>query len=79
VFELIEAPNKLVYTWALEGLAGDPERVTVQFTAQGATTEVTVTHEGIPSAPGRDRHEQGWLGCLDGLLKYLQTSSTARD
>jgi uncharacterized protein YndB with AHSA1/START domain len=79
VFEVIEAPNKLVYTWALERLSGDPERVTVQFTAQGETTEVVVTHECILSAPGRDRHQQGWLGCLDGLANYLHAGATAGD
>ena len=71
-FEVIEAPDRLVYTWALEPLSGAAERVTVRFVAQGQATEVIVTHEGIASAPARDRHEQGWRGCLDGLASHLQ-------
>lgn len=71
-FEVIEAPDKLVYTWALEPLSGATERVTVRFVAQGRATAVIVTHEGIASAPMRDRHELGWRGCLDGLASHLQ-------
>src|SRR6202140_5625228 len=78
-FEVIEAPHKLVYTWALEPPSGAPERVTVRFVAQGRATEVIVTHEGIASAPVRDRHERGWQGCLDGLASYLQDGAQPDD
>jgi uncharacterized protein YndB with AHSA1/START domain len=70
-FEVIERPNRLVYSWRLGTEIGASERVSVIFEARGANTEVTVTHERIPSVPVRDVHEQGWLGCLDGLAKYL--------
>ena len=75
VFEVIEAPHKLVYTWGLEPLAGAPERVTVQFQAHHELTEVIVTHQGIPSAQVRDRHDEGWRGCLDGLANYLHAAT----
>jgi len=75
VFEVIEAPHRLVYTWGLEPISGPPERVTVQFRPQGESTEVIVTHESIPSAPMRERHELGWQGCLDGLATYLQSGA----
>jgi uncharacterized protein YndB with AHSA1/START domain len=78
-FEVIEAPHRLVYTWALEPASGAPERVTVRFVAQGRATEVIVTHEGIASAPVRDRHERGWQGCLDGLASYLQDGARPDD
>jgi uncharacterized protein YndB with AHSA1/START domain len=70
-FLVIEAPYRLVYTWGLEPLAGEQERVTVRFEQQGEATEVIVMHEGIASAPLRDRHREGWHGCLDGLAEYL--------
>src|ERR1700693_1126996 len=66
-FLSIEAPYKLVYTWALESVAGQTETVTVQFRSQGEATEVIVTHQGIPTVPIRQRHEHGWDGCLGGL------------
>ena len=70
-FETIERPRRLVYTWRLASEVGLSERVTVTFEARGQSTEVIVTHERIPSTEMRDMHEQGWLGCLDGLVQYM--------
>jgi uncharacterized protein YndB with AHSA1/START domain len=71
-FQLIEPPRKLVYTWRIEPAQQPAELVTVSFEprASGAT-EVIIIHEHIPNKAARDRHEQGWFGCLDGLAKYL--------
>ena len=70
-FEAIERPYKLVYTWRVGSAEGAAERVTVTFEAHGEQTEVTVMHERIPTEAMRDMHEQGWVGCLDGLIDYL--------
>jgi uncharacterized protein YndB with AHSA1/START domain len=69
-YELIERPGRLVFSWQLESPAASVERVTVTFAARGESTEVTVTHERIASPATRNLHEQGWLGCLDGLARY---------
>jgi uncharacterized protein YndB with AHSA1/START domain len=69
-FELIERPRKLVFSWRLEGIESEPERVTVQFEAAGDATEVIVTHQRIASREVRERHEQGWIGCLESLDQY---------
>ena len=69
-FEVVEPPHMLVYTWRLEGISETTERVTVRFEARGADTEVVVTHERILNQAARDQHQQGWLGCLDGLAEY---------
>jgi uncharacterized protein YndB with AHSA1/START domain len=71
-FERIEPPRKLVYTWRLEAQTDTFERVTVQFEPRGDVTEVIVTHELIPNETLRDMHQQGWIGCLEGLAKYLE-------
>jgi uncharacterized protein YndB with AHSA1/START domain len=70
-FEVVEPPNRLTYTWHLEGTEQLPERVTVQFEPMGELTDVVVTHERIATRPLRDQHEQGWQGCLDGLARYV--------
>ena len=75
VFEVIEPPHRLVYTWALEPIADPSERVTVQFKPQGQSTEVIVTHERIPSAPVREQRALGWKGCLEGLANFLQSGA----
>jgi uncharacterized protein YndB with AHSA1/START domain len=70
-FEAIERPHRLVYTWRIGAGDSASERVTVTFEARGEETEVIVMHERIPTESMRDMHEQGWLGCLDGLVNYL--------
>jgi uncharacterized protein YndB with AHSA1/START domain len=74
IFEDIEAPHRLVYSWKLETQGGPAERVTVCFVADGAFTEVVVTHERIASEAARTSHERGWMGCLDGLVKFIERS-----
>ena len=76
-FERIERPNLLVYSWRLEtgpGAGTASERVTVRFRPQGDTTEVVVMHERIATQAIKEQHEQGWVGCLAGLKRYMSTS-----
>ena len=70
-FEHIDRPRKLVYTWRIGPGTDAPERVTVVFEACAGGTEVIVTHERIADAPTRQRHAQGWHGCLERLEEYL--------
>ena len=61
-----------MYTWRVGDDGAAMERVTVTFEARGEQTEVIVVHELIPSQAMRDMHEQGWAGCLEGLVDYLE-------
>ena len=70
VFELIEPPHRLIYTWKLESQSGSTERVTVYFERLDGSTEVIVTHERIADEAARTGHERGWAGCLDSLVRY---------
>ena len=67
VFEVIEPPHRLVYSWFVDDQQGVGERVTVRFEPHDAGTEVIVEHERIGDAQARRSHEVGWIGCLDGL------------
>lgn len=76
----IRPPEKLVFTWAWtktparQGEANEcgPTIVTVEFFAQGESTEVVLTHEGFLATALRDRHEPGWKGCFETLERFLQ-------
>lgn len=76
IFELIERPNKLVYTWSVEPSTSAPETVTVRFEPRNEGTEVIIVHERILSEAARDQHAHGWHGCVDGLVDML-TIATA--
>jgi uncharacterized protein YndB with AHSA1/START domain len=70
VFERVEAPHCLVFSWRLEPGPGLDERVTVRFEPRGDATEIVIVHERIASEETRASHEAGWRGCLDGLARY---------
>jgi uncharacterized protein YndB with AHSA1/START domain len=82
IFEAVRPPSLLVYSWELAAGALTPggprppeqgaERVTVRFEPRGAATEVIVQHERIGDETARVSHEQGWFGCLDGLVALVE-------
>ena len=80
VYREVAAPEKLVFTWAWEegGGCGDSGNeqpvetlVTVEFREKGQSTEVLLTHELFPTTESRDKHNEGWSGCLNRLAKVV--------
>jgi uncharacterized protein YndB with AHSA1/START domain len=65
----IQPPRLLSFTWQWEG-SGET-LVTVELREKGATTEVVLTHSPFSSDEERDKHDHGWVGCLDRLARYL--------
>lgn len=65
VYQVIDRPHRLVFTWNSPHSGGD-SRVTVDFRASGARTEVIVTHELLPDAK-REAHNGGWTSALEKL------------
>jgi uncharacterized protein YndB with AHSA1/START domain len=74
-FEVIERPKRLIYSWRIGAESGPAERVIVRFEQSGSSTEVIVTHERIADAAIRDRHQQGWEGCLQKLAKLTDSAA----
>jgi uncharacterized protein YndB with AHSA1/START domain len=82
-FDEIVPPEKLVFSWSWDHVppsgASDESiedtRVTVEFHKRGDATEVVLTHELFPTAQIRDRHEQGWIGCLAELENVLASQA----
>jgi uncharacterized protein YndB with AHSA1/START domain len=65
----IEEPNLLCFTWAWQTTYVDtPEtQVIVELRPNGDMTDLTLIHERFRDAEFRDRHEEGWNGCLKRL------------
>jgi uncharacterized protein YndB with AHSA1/START domain len=68
----IKPPERVVFTWGWESDPNAPESlVTVEFHDLGAATEILLSHELLPNAEERGKHEHGWTGCLEQLAQYL--------
>ncbi|HUK60689.1 MAG TPA: SRPBCC domain-containing protein [Stellaceae bacterium] len=77
VYREIVPPSRLVLTWAWEEdmlthKAGHESLVTLTLRPVGGKTELTLTHERLESKGSRDSHAQGWEGCFEKLVKYLE-------
>jgi len=76
VYKEIRSPERLVFTWMWEaGVScggSDPEPtvetlVTLDFHELADQTEVVLTHERFPNVESRNKHNEGWAGCLSRL------------
>ncbi|MEQ9557605.1 MAG: SRPBCC domain-containing protein [Rhodospirillales bacterium] len=76
VYCKIEAPERLVFTWAWEntdGFQGGETLVTVTFVDKDGQTELTLRHESFAQEDHRDAHGEGWGASLDRLADILAT------
>jgi uncharacterized protein YndB with AHSA1/START domain len=70
IFKAIRPLEKLAFTWAWEP-DGVESLVTIEFRELGSSTEIFLTHEHFSSFEERDKHNHGWIGCLQQLDQYL--------
>ncbi len=49
----------------------------LRFTAHDGESELQLTHRQFPNADMRDKHNEGWTGCLDNLVKFLAKEGVA--
>jgi uncharacterized protein YndB with AHSA1/START domain len=63
----IDRPRKLVFTW-IGPLTNDVNTlVTLELTPRGAETDLTLTHERLPTSAIVEGHTRGWGHILDHL------------
>lgn len=73
VYQEIVHPEKLVFTWRWENDdPNEPETlVTVEFFENNGVTDVMLKHELFSDVAQRDKHGEGWQGCLNKLELLL--------
>ena len=70
-YEKIVENEQLIFSWKWAD-SDLVTRVTIDLKALNANeTELTLTHEGFPETDIRDRHNEGWDGCLSRLEQSL--------
>lgn len=73
----VDAPTRLVITWASPSQAADPDaysRVTFDVTSYEGMVRLTVTHDELEAGSGMDKGiRQGWPIVLSSLKSLLET------
>lgn len=71
VYEKVSPVDQLIFSWKW----ADSELVTRVIIdlreLSESETELTLTHEGFPETEIRDKHSEGWTGCLDRLTSLF--------
>ena len=71
IYREVVPDEKLVFTWAWRSTPERESLVTILIKPDGAGSLLTLQHEKFFDEPARDRHREGWTGCLDKLERYL--------
>jgi uncharacterized protein YndB with AHSA1/START domain len=71
VYREILPPEKLVFTWVSQHTHFQASLVTVEFRAQGDTTELVLTQQQLPDEEARRLHVDGWTTILGHLATWL--------
>ena len=73
VFQVLEEPSRLAFTWKWEH-GEDTTLITIFLRDVGGKTEMHFRHEGFTSEDDRNNHNKGWAGALDKLEAFLAAS-----
>jgi uncharacterized protein YndB with AHSA1/START domain len=71
IYQDVVPNERLVFTWAWRTMPERESLVTVLIAPDGEGTLFTLVHEQFFDEPARDRHREGWTGCMDKLERYL--------
>jgi uncharacterized protein YndB with AHSA1/START domain len=72
VYRTVEAPHRLVFTWAWEddkGARGFETEVTVTFAAAPGGTKLVILQKEFETVESRDQHSRGWNSTIDKLTR----------
>lgn len=71
IYREVEAPDRLVFTWAWQSTPERGSLVTVTLVPDGEGTLLTLHHEQFFDHAARDGHERGWTGTLEKLAQLF--------
>jgi len=75
VYRSIEPYRRLEFTWAWKSTPERESLVAIELRPTRDGTQLTLTHAQFADEAARDRHREGWAGCLDQLGNFLAASS----
>ncbi|MES2355431.1 MAG: SRPBCC domain-containing protein [Pseudomonadota bacterium] len=70
IYQTIDAPRRLVFTWNSPHTGPQETLVTVEFHPVDQATEIVITHERLPET-ARNGHTAGWTEILESLAEKI--------
>jgi uncharacterized protein YndB with AHSA1/START domain len=77
VYEVIDRPRRLAFTWKSPAATDEGARVTVEFKPIDGGTQVDLTHEGVPGAERVGAHTKGWTRILELMASSYERMRAA--
>ena len=71
VYREFSPVSKLAFTWAWEDSPEHETLVSIILRKTSAGTEMKLVHTKFATDQSRDRHNQGWTGCIAKLERLL--------
>ncbi len=74
VYETVEAPSRLAFTWAwdqADGSQGNISLVELHFVEIDGETEMRFRHSRFQDAEARDNHNMGWTSSFEDLDRFF--------
>jgi uncharacterized protein YndB with AHSA1/START domain len=69
IYREISRPRRLMFTWNSPYAGETDSLVTVDFRPKHGSTEIVITHEGLPSEDMVKAHTGGWTDILESLVR----------
>ena len=71
IYQVVEPPAKLAFTWSAVENPGEITLVTVEFIPHGDESELVITHERFTNPDLAQRYETGWGTIAKKFAGYL--------
>jgi uncharacterized protein YndB with AHSA1/START domain len=71
IYQIVDPPAKLVFTWSAVESPGEITLVTVEFIAHGDESELVITHDRFTNPDAARRYETGWGTIAKKFATYL--------
>jgi uncharacterized protein YndB with AHSA1/START domain len=76
VYREVDAPRKLVFTWAWKSMPERESLVIIELVALSQGTELHFRQEQFFDEEARDGHQKGWTFALEKIARYLDSDAT---
>ena len=71
VYEVVEPPRRLAFSWAWKSTPERVSRVAIELTPMAGGTSLSFLQERFFDQAARNNHERGWLPAFDKLAQFL--------